>query len=106
MTKAILPDGRQATYKYDAFGRRIKKTVTDKNGHQKTTEFLWQGDNLIAETDNKEHYQSYIYEPNSFKPLALVVGRGKEHKVYHYQLDHIGTPLDLTNREGKAVWSL
>ncbi len=97
--------GRQATYKYDAFGRRIKKTVTDKSGKPTTTEFLWQGDNLIAETDNKEHYQSYIYEPNSFKPLALIVGRGKEHKVYHYQLDHIGTPLDLTNREGKAVWS-
>ncbi len=105
MTKAILPDGRQAIYKYDAFGRRIKKTITDKSGHQKTTEFLWQGDNLIAETDNKEHYQSYIYEPNSFKPLALIVGRGKEHKVYHYQLDHIGTPTDLTDTKGNAVWS-
>ncbi len=77
MTKAILPDGRQVTYKYDAFRRRIKKTVTDKSGHQKTTEFLWQGDNLIAETDNKDHYQ----------------------------LDHISTPTDLTNTEGKAVWS-
>ncbi len=35
----------------------------------------------------------------------MIVGRGKDNTVYHYQLDHIGTPLDLTNTEGKAVWS-
>jgi YD repeat-containing protein len=40
-----LPGGSTASYKYDAFGRRIEKTV---DGH--TTEFLWQGERLIAES--------------------------------------------------------
>ncbi len=106
LIKTQLPDGKQATYKYDAFGRRVSKTVTDHSGQQTTTEFLWQGDNLIAETDNKAHYQTYLYEPDSFKPLALISGRGKEHKVYHYHLDQIGTPTDLTDTAGNSVWSM
>ncbi|WP_143519123.1 RHS repeat domain-containing protein, partial [Pseudomonas syringae] len=44
-----LPGGSVVSYKYDAFGRRIEKTV---DGH--TTEFLWQGERLIAESaDNR-----------------------------------------------------
>ena len=54
---ATLPNGSQATYRYDAFGRRISKTV-DGN----TAEFFWQGDHLIAES-SREHYRSYVYEP-------------------------------------------
>ncbi|PAU64202.1 hypothetical protein BZL41_10565, partial [Pseudomonas sp. PIC25] len=39
-----MPDGRQVHYRYDAFGRRIAKTLDGR-----TTEFLWQGERLIAE---------------------------------------------------------
>ncbi len=67
---------------------------------------VWLGDNLIAETDNKAHYQTYLYEPDPFKPLALISGRGKAHKVYHYHLDQIGTPTDLTDTAGNSVWSM
>lgn len=59
---ASLPDGSQVSYRYDAFGRRIVKAVDDK-----TTEFLWQGERLIAES-GREHYRSYVYEPGSFRP--------------------------------------
>ena len=54
---ATLPDGRQVHYRYDAFGRRIAKTLDGR-----TTEFLWQGERLIAESA-PDHYRSYIYEP-------------------------------------------
>jgi YD repeat-containing protein len=82
-----LPDGRQACYRYDAFGRRIAKTV---DGH--TTTFFWQGDNLIAES-SPTHYRSYLYEPGSFRPLALLDGKGpKKACPFYYQLDHLGTP--------------
>ncbi|MFU2330820.1 hypothetical protein ACM110_29995, partial [Pseudomonas sp. NFX98] len=40
-----LPDGRTASYRYDAFGRRIDKTVDGQ-----TTQFFWQGDQLVAES--------------------------------------------------------
>ncbi|TPV51287.1 type IV secretion protein Rhs, partial [Pseudomonas fluorescens] len=94
------PNGETASYRYDPFGRRISKTVDGK-----TTEFFWQGDKLIAE-HHAERHRSYLYEPDSFRPLALLEGFGaKETKPYHYQLDHLGTPQELTNPEGEIVWS-
>ncbi|MGF6489253.1 RHS repeat-associated core domain-containing protein [Pseudomonas frederiksbergensis] len=94
------PDGRTASYRYDAFGRRIKKTV---DGH--TTEFFWQGDNLVAES-SREHYRSYLYEPGSFRPLAMLDGKGpKKACPFYYQLDHLGTPQELTDYGGEIVWS-
>ncbi|WP_191634965.1 RHS repeat domain-containing protein, partial [Pseudomonas fluorescens] len=94
------PDGRCASYRYDAFGRRIAKTV---DGH--TTEFFWQGDNLVAES-SREHYRSYVYEPGTFRPLAMLDGKGPRKACpFYYQLDHLGTPQELTDYGGEIVWS-
>ncbi|MGF6330044.1 RHS repeat-associated protein [Pseudomonas sp. BS3782 TE3695] len=95
-----LPGGSIASYRYDAFGRRIAKTV---DGH--TTEFLWQGERLIAESaDNR--YRSYIYEPGSFRPLAMLDGEGPlKAAPFYYQLDHLGTPQELTDYSGEIMWS-
>ncbi|UWF51035.1 RHS repeat protein [Pseudomonas sp. N3-W] len=95
-----LPDGRCARYRYDAFGRRIAKTVDGK-----TTEFFWQGDQLVAE-NGEDHHRSYVYEPGSFRPLAMLDGEGP-HKAcpFYYQLDHLGTPQELTDYGGEIVWS-
>ena len=101
-----LPDGSDVAYRYDAFGRRIAK---DMDG--KTTQFLWQGDRLIAENIYQKGvygwplYRSYVYEPGTFKPMALLKGHGTTHEVYYYQLDHLGTPQELTDPGGKIVWS-
>ncbi|MHC8365317.1 RHS repeat-associated core domain-containing protein [Pseudomonas sp. ZT5P21] len=95
-----LPGGSIASYQYDAFGRRIAKTV---DGH--ITEFLWQGERLIAESaDNR--YRSYIYEPGSFRPLAMLDGEGPlKAEPFYYQLDHLGTPQELTDYSGEIMWS-
>ncbi|WP_431701024.1 RHS repeat-associated core domain-containing protein [Pseudomonas sp. BR20] len=94
------PNGQTASYRYDPFGRRISKTVDGL-----TTEFFWQGDKLIAE-HHADRHRSYLYEPNSFRPLVLLEGFGpKDTKPYHYQLDHLGTPQELTSPDGDIVWS-
>ncbi|WP_223527521.1 RHS repeat-associated core domain-containing protein [Pseudomonas sp. BF-B-26] len=94
------PDGHSASYRYDAFGRRISKTVDGK-----TTEFFWQGDHLIAES-SREHYRSYVYEPGTFRPLAMLDGKGPRKACpFYYQLDHLGTPQELTDFGGEIVWS-
>ncbi|MFJ4545255.1 RHS repeat-associated core domain-containing protein, partial [Pseudomonas sp. NPDC088885] len=94
------PDGKTASYQYDAFGRRISKTVDGA-----TTEFFWQGDNLVAESSQSE-YRSYVYEPGTFRPLALLDGKGpKKACPFYYQNDHLGTPLELTDYSGEIVWS-
>ncbi|WP_284647532.1 RHS repeat domain-containing protein [Photobacterium damselae] len=104
LIRATMPDGSQACYVYDAFGRRISKTVTDKLGQSSTTEFVWQGDKLLAEQTDGQNYQTYLYQPDSFKPLALLKGEGKACEIYHYHLDHLGTPTDLTDEQGNIVW--
>ncbi|MEW5714489.1 RHS repeat-associated core domain-containing protein [Pseudomonas sp. SB113] len=94
------PNGQTASYRYDPFGRRISKTVDGI-----TTEFFWQGDRLIAEHHSDRH-RCYLYEPDSFRPLALLEGFGPtETKAFHYQLDHLGTPQELTDPDGDIVWS-
>ncbi|MCU1727097.1 HNH/endonuclease VII fold putative polymorphic toxin [Pseudomonas sp. 7P_10.2_Bac1] len=106
LTGITLPDGSRVTYRYDAFGRRIAK---DYGGI--TTQYLWQGERLIAESAQQKglrgisHYSSYLYEPGTFKPLALLQGEGDAAQVYHYQLDHLGTPQELTDHRGQIVWS-
>ncbi|QLL13731.1 RHS repeat-associated core domain-containing protein [Pseudomonas chlororaphis] len=95
-----LPGGSTATYQYDAFGRRIAKTVDGR-----TTEFLWQGERLIAESA-ENRYRSYLYEPDTFRPLAMLDGEGPlKAEPFYYQLDHLGTPQELTDYSGEIMWS-
>ncbi|WP_245749905.1 RHS repeat-associated core domain-containing protein [Marinobacter zhejiangensis] len=101
LTEVTLPDGKTVRYDYDAFGRRIAK-----DDGLRRTEFLWQGDRLIAE-ECGDQYRTYLYEPDSFRPLALIDGHGPEQaRVYYYHLDHLGTPQELTNAQGHLVWSV
>ena len=88
------------SYRYDAFGRRTAKVVDGE-----TTEFLWQGDRLIAES-TPEHYRSYLYEPGSFRPLAMLQGKGAEAEPFYHQLDHLGTPQELASAAGEILWSV
>ncbi|MBB2494208.1 RHS repeat-associated core domain-containing protein [Aquipseudomonas ullengensis] len=96
---ASLPNGSQVQYRYDAFGRRIAKVVDGK-----ISEFLWQGERLIAES-GPAHYRSYIYEPGTFRPLVMLQGEGAAAEPFYYQLDHLGTPLELTSTAGEILWS-
>ncbi len=101
LTSVTKPDGSTWHYEYDAFGRRIAKS----NGLART-EFLWQGDRLIAE-ETGDQYRTYVYEPDTFRPLVLVDGYGtKQSNIYYYHLDHLGTPQELTNAKGDVVWSV
>ncbi|GAA6167986.1 hypothetical protein NBRC116591_17970 [Sessilibacter corallicola] len=84
--------GTKTQYQYDALGRRTKKTSTEQE-----TEFLWDGDVLLSETQNKDHPKIYVFEPNTFKPLAQI----QNSNIYHYHLDHLGTPQELTSYRGE-----
>jgi len=54
---------------------------------------------MVQEVRNHQK-KTYLYEPESFRPLALV----QDEEVYHYHLDHLGTPRELTNQGGHIVW--
>jgi len=92
----VIKEGQTFQYQYDALGRRISKQ--DAFGK---TEFLWNGDVLLFETRNQIH-KTYIYEPYSFRPLALI----QDDEVYYYHLDHLGTPQEMTDAKGEIVWNV
>ena len=61
------------SYAYDAFGRRTHKT--DAFGQ---TRFTWDGNRLLSETRGHRTL-TYLYEPDSFAPLAQLEHGSKPH---------------------------
>ncbi|EKS9795786.1 MULTISPECIES: RHS repeat-associated core domain-containing protein [Burkholderia] len=117
----------EARYFYDAFGRRIAKEVDGV-----VTTYGWEG-NALAYESGATSSTHYVYEADSFVPLAQYVGAAVEgvetpshdaamrHTpeddplrripepkskagVYYYHCDQIGTPQLLTDELGDVVW--
>ncbi|WP_152643461.1 DUF6531 domain-containing protein [Paracidovorax citrulli] len=98
-------------YRYDALGRRIEKR--DAFGR---TAFLYDGDLLAGELRGSR-LSEYLYEPDSFVPLAKLESewkgeaaekegaRPKDFAAYYYQCDQIGAPQELTDEQGRIVWA-
>ena len=82
-------------YAYDALGRRVRKS--DAFG---STVYLWDGD-LMIEGRRGNKANLYLFEPHSFVPLATV----QDDRIYWYQCDQIGAPLELTDESGRIVWA-
>ena len=107
-------------FSYDALGRRVAKRSA-----QGETRFVYAGAVLLAETwrdATGERRRTYVFEPQGFRPLAMVDERiaeaaandeGKtdstspaaQRAVYHYHLDHLGTPREMTDLQGRIVWA-
>ncbi|MEE3627464.1 RHS repeat-associated core domain-containing protein [Nitrospirillum sp. BR 11752] len=120
---------------YDAFGRRVWKESAHAGPlpandagpaasiATRRTTFLWDGDTLLAESAPVEVKPLevkpadpapadalatvYVYEPGTFRPLAQLrrAEPGQRAQAYHYHLDHLGTPQELTNDNGEVVWA-
>ncbi|MCD4502419.1 RHS repeat-associated core domain-containing protein, partial [Chromobacterium vaccinii] len=118
------PDGQRTDYHYDPLGRRIAKISQGQ-----ATLYGWDGDVLAFETRDEEAVH-YLFEPDSFVPLAQVhtdairgvkVPAWSQHNpydpdkdplrqagpepkapkaVYYYHTDHLGTPQALTDEQG------
>ncbi len=112
-------------YYYDAFGRRVAKsskrkketklndnlenllavykTAQNKKTEKSTTLMLWDGNRQIQEYVDGLVFTT-VYDDNSFVPIARLVSKDDELKVYYYHTDHLGTPNELTDSEGNVIW--
>ncbi|GKS88325.1 RHS repeat-associated core domain-containing protein [Acidovorax sp. SUPP2539] len=86
-------------YAYDALGRRVTKS--DSFG---TTFFPWDGD-LMVHSQRGGRESLFVYEPDSFVPLASIQGTEENRHTYWYQCDQIGAPLELTDAQGRIAWA-
>jgi RHS repeat-associated protein len=119
LVSVTRPDGYSVTFTYDALGRRLSKTFRGQ-----TTRWVWDGNTPLHEwvesatlfleagkaaslvgfrggAEAKEHVTTWLFEPESFAPLAKMVGRSS----YGIVCDHLGTPLSMHLPEGEMVWS-
>ncbi|SIS03188.1 RHS repeat-associated core domain-containing protein [Moraxella cuniculi DSM 21768] len=84
---------------------------TQKTQHQ-TTLMLWEGNRQLQEYTDK-HIFTTIYDQDSFEPVSRIVQARntiesdktqETFKIYHYHNNHLGTPQELTDENGKVVW--
>ena len=99
-----LTQYKGTSYRYDPIGRRIAKVHPDGNEIQ----YLWDGSRLLQEY-RKDRTYTYIYtEDRNYEPLAQITtynGSDKAREILYYHNDQIGIPREMTDGEGKIVWS-
>ncbi|HHL45989.1 MAG TPA: RHS repeat protein [Gammaproteobacteria bacterium] len=84
----------EASYQYDALGRRIRKTV---NGQ--VTSYQWAGTRLVSESSNNQA-REYLYDGTGYTPIAIVEGGN----TWYIHRDHLGTPRSVSDSSGRIVW--
>ncbi|MGR3001184.1 RHS repeat-associated core domain-containing protein [Vibrio vulnificus] len=107
LTHIELPDGGRYRYRYDPLGRRVAKECLST---QRITEYLWDGANIVQHSQKTADGSviqeiEYLYEPESFRPLAQVTHKADQASQLHYIVtDHAGTPQELCSENGDVVW--
>ncbi|WP_192711789.1 RHS repeat-associated core domain-containing protein [Methylobacterium sp. OAE515] len=109
------PTGERWAYGYDPFGRRLWKRRTDAGPDAAAgdavigTAYGWDGDLLSAEAplgaDGSADWARatiWHYEPGTFRPLAR---EGSGGSLAYVVTDHLGTPRELVDADGRLLWS-
>ena len=81
-----------ASFKYDALGRRIEKTI---NG--RTIQYVYDVLDIVQEVENGQVTVNYIRTLNIDEPLARIKADGT---VRYYQADALGSVIALTDEAG------
>lgn len=82
-----------ASYKYDALGRRISKTVSDV-----TTLYYYIGDQMVEEQTD-ESLVSYVYSNDIDEALSM----SQNGSTYYYHTNHLGSVMALSDNSGKLA---
>ncbi|EMO7190246.1 TPA: EndoU domain-containing protein [Pluralibacter gergoviae] len=100
-------DYARAEYRYDALGRRTGKVVW-RHGAQapERTTYAWSGMQMVGERSDRrpDAAVQYVYEENSYAPLARVDSTGDAAEVYWYHAELNGLPERMTDASGETVW--
>jgi RHS repeat-associated protein len=91
-----MPDGTPVVYLYDAFGRRIEKTVGAAS-----TIYVYDSNRLLLEQDQSgvRPPMQYMYRPGSDEALAVAVGGNS----YYYLSDSAGNVAGLADASGSMA---
>jgi RHS repeat-associated protein len=97
LAEVTRPDETKVVFAYDALGRRVRKS----HGERVTT-WLWDGHVPLHEQTTDAAPVTWIFEPESFAPLAKIEGDRR----YGIVTDHLGTPTSLHDEAGRIAWQM
>jgi RHS repeat-associated protein len=96
LVQANLPDGTQASYKYDAFGRRIEKIVGTA-----ITRYIYDGMDLLAMLDESNSpITIFTHGPGINAPLVMHKADGTD---FFYHADALGSITSLSDSASSVV---
>ena len=111
------PEGARWAYGYDPFGRRVWKRRVEApgdgpgvvRGETRAGEAYLRDGDVVAQAapvyaDGRVAWDravSWHHEPGTFRPVA----RERGGVVHHVVTDHLGTPRELYDADGRRAWS-
>src|SRR5206468_5182591 len=100
LTQVTLPGtGGTVAFKYDPFGRRVQKALT-KNSTTATTNYLYDGMNVVEEVDSAGILIARYTQTTSLdEPLAQV----RSSTTSYYQQDGLDSVTSLSNSGGSLA---
>ena len=91
----------RAKYEYDVLGRLASYTKAPDLPAAKTTLYVYDGDQIIADTDkNGELLKTYVWGAGVDNLLAVTVHSGNAQATYYPIKDHLGSVLALVDGSG------
>ena len=93
LIRVVKPDGIVVEFRYDPFGRRIEKKVTE-DGIATVKRYFYDNEDILFEYDESGNIGNrYIHGLGIDEPLALINGHGN----YYYHADGLGSVVALTD---------
>jgi RHS repeat-associated protein len=107
LSEVRRPDGVRVHFSYDALARRTRNVVlgTEAQGQptsRREVRFVWDGDVPLHELAAEEDLTTWLFEPESFSPLAREDATGR----YAVVTDHLGAPTEMYDELGRLAWRM
>ncbi|MDH4188238.1 MAG: RHS repeat-associated core domain-containing protein, partial [Nitrospira sp.] len=93
-----MSGGTTASFRYDALGRRVSKTLSTQSSAL-STGFLYDGNDIVAEIGGGAIGANYLRSLNIDEPFIRQTGTGNE----FYHTDALGSSLALSNAVGGSA---
>lgn len=128
LREVAFASGKRVLFAYDAFGRRVKKTVVPaeradaaavmlavgagekgtkgEDGREalpplQVTRYLWDGDAHAADVAPDGYTRVFVMQPGTVVPLLQV----EAGEVFLVVNDHLGMPKELVGEDGRVAWA-
>ncbi|MEJ7732134.1 MAG: DUF6531 domain-containing protein [Polyangiaceae bacterium] len=120
LREVAFASGKRVLFAYDAFGRRVKKTVIPteradtaamvalalEKGKEalpalQVSRYVWDGDAHAADVAPDGFTRVFVMEPGTVVPLLQV----EQGEVFLVVNDHLGMPKELVGEDGRVAWA-